>query len=62
MDKIYVTLKDYSIGWGFDYLLDIPAEYKPGNLSIFHTRHFIKKKSLYFNILYRSGYLKRFGE
>ncbi len=62
LERAYATLKDYSSGWENDYLLDIAPENKTGNTSIFHTRHFIKKRSLLFNLMLKSGVIAKYGD
>lgn len=61
IERAHATLKDYSAGWENDYLLDIAAENRTGNVSIFHTRHFIKKKSMYFYLLVKTGVVGKYG-
>jgi hypothetical protein len=63
IDRGYATtLKDSSAGWEKDYLLDVIVENNTNSVSTFYTWHFIKKKSLYFDLLGKIGVLQKYGE
>lgn len=61
LSKVNVCLKDVSLPIENDYILDIAAEGKQGNSTIFHARHLIKKRAMIFHLMKMSGVFDMFG-
>lgn len=61
LSRVNVSLKETSMPLEKDYILDVGAEGKPGNNTIFHARHLVKKRAMIFHLIQKSGVFARFG-